>query len=100
MYLQVEMKMHGETYTPQSGDVVRFYLNHDDAVVPWGSNTNPEPLITKVIPNETLVLHLEPNDTKSLSFGRYRYDIEITFAGGDVDTFINNQPFDLLREDG
>ena len=45
-------------------------------------------LINKVIPNDTLELHLEPEDTKKYNFGDYVYDIQITFANGDVYTFI------------
>ena len=46
------------------------------------------PLIEKTIPNDTLLLRLESQDTKPFGFGTYAYDIEITFADGDVDTFI------------
>lgn len=48
-------------------------------------------LIHKKIPNDTLILYLEPKDTKKLAFGNYVYDIEITFANGDVDTFIRGE---------
>lgn len=90
-YTQVGMKNEdGTEYTPQEGDSVRFALKrfYDDA----------EPLIEKAIPIDTLILHLEPSDTKDLSFGEYVYDIELTKANGDVDTFIYKASFTIDNE--
>ena len=83
-------KATGETYTPQEGDVIKFGVKKNvfDA----------ECLITKTIPNDTLLLYLDPDDTKTMQFGAYVYDIEITYANGDKDTFINNEPFILVAE--
>lgn len=80
----------GTDYVPQEGDVIRFALKRRY----WDDKA----LITKTIPNDTLVLHLLPNDTKSLPFGGYVYDCEITFSDGDVDTFINEASFILAPE--
>ena len=91
-YTLVTMKRKdtGEEYIPQEGDVIRFGLKK--------SAEQTTCLIEKIIPNDTLILYLEPNDTKSFSFGKYVYDIEITFANGDVDTFINNADFNIVTE--
>ena len=80
----------GDVYTPSEGDSLRFALkkNYKDE----------EPLILKTIPIDTCILHLEPNDTKDMKFGSYVYDIEITFANGDVDTFIDKKEFVLTEE--
>ena len=91
--LRVEITMfdsEGHTYTPNESDVIRFAMkkNYRDAT----------PLILKVIPNDTLILELEPSDTKPLSFGTYVYDIEITYADGAVDTFIANANLVLAEE--
>lgn len=90
--LQLELiDSEGEVYTPQAGDVIRFAMkeNYDDA----------EPLIFKVIPNDTLILKLEPEDTKSLPQpSSYVYDIQITYANGDVDTFIDKAKLKLTEE--
>lgn len=85
----VGMERNGEPYIPQEGDVVRFAMKRD-----YKDQTT---LVSRVIPNDTLVLELEPEDTKSLGFGLYRYDIEITYANGDVDTFIRDA-LELLEE--
>jgi len=36
-------------------------------------------------------LIIDPDDTKKLAFDTYKYDIELTKASGDVDTFINGR---------
>lgn len=80
----------GEPYEVQDGDKVRFALKQ--------TITDSEPLILKQIPTETLVLTLDPEDTKSLEFGNYIYDIELTKANGDVDTFITLAKFTITGE--
>lgn len=77
-------------YEPQTGDVVRFAVKKDyeDETV----------LIRKTIPNDTLLLHLVPSDTKDLPFGDYVYDVELTKANGDVDTFIDKKIFKITEE--
>lgn len=90
-YGQVSLKKQdGKDYEPQEGDVIRFALKKRY----W----DEEPLIEKTIPNDTLVLHLLPSDTKDLAVGAYEYDMEIQFSDGDVDTFINEATFILTPE--
>ena len=42
----------------------------------------------KDIPIGTMVLKLEPEDTKPLRFAKYHYDIEFTDIFGDVTTVL------------
>jgi hypothetical protein len=58
------------------------------------------PLIWKSIPNETLRLFLDAEDTKRLSVecSPYVYDIQITMADGTVDTFIDRGKFIVTEE--
>lgn len=77
-------------YVPENGDYIRFALKKY-----YGDRT---PIINKRIQNGDRILYLEPNDTKSLPFGEYVYDIEITHTNGDVDTFIYEARFDLRKE--
>ncbi len=81
----------GNVYTPAASDVIRFAMkeSYDDA----------EPILLKVIPNDTLILKLDPEDTKNLSQpSSYVYDLQITYANGDVDTFIDKAKFKLTEE--
>ena len=90
-YSEIEIKNPDKSdYTPQEGDSIRFALKKH--------YTDPEPLIVKNIPTDSLLLALEPDDTKELPFGRYVYDIELTKANGDVDTFIYEEVFELAKE--
>ncbi len=84
LILQIEMYKEGEPYVPMTDDSVRFAMKQ--------KYTDPECLIEKQIPMDTLVLELEPDDTKPLTMGqRYVYDIELTDALGRVDTFISGK---------
>lgn len=74
---------NGQTYTPAEGDVVRFAAKRH--------YNDPQTVIRKVLPNDTLLLHLAPADTDLLMAGDYVYDIELTYANGDVDTFISGK---------
>lgn len=77
-------------YIPVAGDSIRFAAKK--------SYKDLKPVIKKNIPIDTLTLHLAPEDTKKLSFGEYKYDIELTYANGDVDTFISNATLILSEE--
>lgn len=85
----VFIEQDGEQYEVAERDEIRFAMKrnyHDKKTA-----------ISKVIPNDTLLLELTPEETKSLEFGTYYYDIQMTFANGDVDTFIVGE-LDLLPE--
>lgn len=78
-------------YIPQEGDRIRFAMKK--------SYEDEEPLIVKAISIEDLELVLNPEDTKDLPQpSSYVYDIEITYANGDVDTFIPKAKLKLTEE--
>lgn len=80
------------TYQPTDGDVVEFHMKRrrKDAV----------PMLVKTIPNDTLVLSLSSEQTKELDYHTYRYDIQITFPDGSVDTFITDSALTITTEIG
>lgn len=78
-------------YTPQEGEKLRFALSNKDG------STKSEVLILKEIPIDTLVLKIEPEDTKPLAFGRYKYDIEFTDIAGNVTTVLK-ATFNVAKE--
>ena len=94
----IEIEVDGEVYTPQNGDSVRFALKHKTMNSDSSEFTDEEPLILKDIPIDTMILQLDPSDTKNLGFGKYVYDVQITFADGTVCTFITKAPFKVTEE--
>lgn len=52
----------------------------------------------KDIPIETMKLVLEPEDTKTLAFGKYVYDVQLTKVTGEVDTFITKGIIKITEE--
>lgn len=54
-------------------------------------------LIQKTITGATL-FHIKPEDTSSLSFGKYVYDVQLTTSDGDVYTIVGPTTFELLAE--
>ena len=95
--VQISLTQGGEPYTPQSGDSILFAVKSKlNAPQPEYVDTNP--LISKSVDTESMILTLVPNDTKQLSFGQYRYDIQVTLADGTVDTVINNALLEIIPE--
>lgn len=95
---KVNLTVDGETYAPNDEDVIRFAVKHKDMTPGKKDYVDEEPLIEKIIPNNSLVLRLESSDTNELDFGDYVYDIQITFADGSVDTFITASTFRITPE--
>lgn len=89
-----------EQYTPVTGDVIKFYMKR--ALMTHGNKqfVDETPIITKTISNEDMLLELIPEDTKSLDFGNYKYDMEITLVDGTVVTFIADASLILTPEVG
>lgn len=88
-YAIVEVYDGDRAYTPSANDVIKFGLKL--------RYSDDEKLIEKTIPNDTLILKLEPEDTADLAVLTYVYDIEITKENGDKDTFIRGT-LTLLNE--
>ena len=79
-------------FVPADTDVIRFAIK--------SSYKDAEPIIIKNIPNNTMVLRLEAEETKLLRARRkpYVYDVEITFANGTVYTFIDCEKYYSTNE--
>ena len=68
--------LNDNQYIPMNGDRIRFAMKND-----YNDETP-----------------LNPEDTKHLPFGKYVYDIELTKATGEVDTFITKAILKLTEE--
>lgn len=89
-YLTVPITMdNGEEYTIQNGDtlVMSVKRNVNDA----------EYCFQKFVQSDNTI-HIEPDDTALMSFGKYKYDIQLNKADGDVFTLIDVAVFEVLAE--
>ena len=90
-YLTVSVNIKdGEPYTVKADDVLTMTVKQD---------YNDEPLIEKKITGTT-TFHIKPEDTKSLEFGTYVYDVQVTMANGDNFTIIADKKFKITNEVG
>lgn len=90
LYLNVSFTVDGEPYVPVDGDTVRFALKKNIE--------DEECLVIRNIPIDTMICHIEPEDTKDLKFDVYWYDIELTTVDGDVYTPIGPAKFKVTKE--
>lgn len=79
----IDISLGGDAYTPEAGDEIRFAMKQ--------SYSDDEPAILVNIPVDTMKLVINSEDTKNLEYGTYVYDIQLTYANGDVDTFIKGK---------
>lgn len=82
----------GNKYVPDPGDTIRFALKKTP-------DDNEEHLIEKTIPNDTLELRLDPEDT-DLPVGEYWYDIEVVLTNGFTDTVVGPAKFKITPQVG
>lgn len=95
--IRLQLMRGDDEYTPQEGDSIQFGLKSklNAARTAFVENT---PLVEKAISTSDMMLRLDPEDTKSLPFGNYSYDVEVTLSDGKVDTVISNAYFILKPE--
>lgn len=91
MILYVLAKKNDVECPLPEGTKVRFALNVE-------KDTRDNPLILKEIDPTTMLLRLNPEDTKDLQIGTYYYDVEYTTPEGFVDTFITPTKFKITSE--
>lgn len=79
----------GELFKLSGSDTLRLTVKK--------SVHDTDPLFQKVV-NGINTIQINPADTKSLSFGKYVYDVELTTSMGDVYTVIVPTVFEILQE--
>lgn len=91
--INIRKSTDGEIFIPSEGDSVLFAVKK--------RFKDEESLIEKLIPIDTMILELKPEDTKQLDMPRdYFYDCSITRADGRVYTFINKAILSITEEVG
>lgn len=88
--LNIRFKDSDSDYEPDPEDTIRF------SVKKYLSDRNPA--IVKDIPVSAMILTIDPDDTKNLSFGYYHYDIQLIKSNGDTDTIIEDRILELSPE--
>ena len=90
----IVLEKDGENYTPNSNDIIRFAMSKV-----YKGKSGYELLIEKIIDNDTLEWIIESEDTAELPYGRYLYDLQITYGDtGYVETFADKKTITLTEE--
>lgn len=86
---QIVNTITNTNYTPTAEDTVTMTIKK--------TVLQADPCVQIIVPGGE-VLHIKPEDTKEMAFGKYVYDVQLTTADGDVYTIIPPTPFELLKE--
>lgn len=84
----VNLANNGE-YTMESGDILYFTVKK--------TAKDTDFLFQKSVTGSNSI-HIRPEDTANLSFGKYKYDVQLTTATGDVYTVIEPSAFEVMEE--
>ena len=88
-YISLDLTVNGEEYEYQEGDTVTLSCRKD--------YDTPEYLFQITVPaGETIVI--EPEHTKNLEYGRYKYDVQVNTAQGEVFTVVEPNTFKVAQE--
>ena len=90
----INLTKNGEKYTPKEGDRIRFAMSKT-----YKDKKGYSLLVEKLIDNETLEWIIDSNDTKDLPYGKYVYDLQITYGDtGYIETFADKKRLTLTEE--
>lgn len=84
----INLANNGE-YTMESGDILYFTVKK--------TAKDSDFLFQKSVTGSNSI-HIRPEDTADLSFGKYKYDVQLTTATGDVYTVIEPSTFEVMEE--
>lgn len=76
----------GDAYELQDGDVVYFTVK---------KSTKTTDIVMQKTGQDIVI---DPSDTADLKYGTYAYDVQLSYAGGGVDTFIGPADFVVTEE--
>ena len=85
----IENDLDNTSYVMDEQDVLTFTIKK--------SVKDNDNLVQKVVTGSNN-FHIKPEDTDSLPFGKYVYDVQLTTAGGDIYTVIEPTSFEILSE--
>lgn len=76
-------------YTMESGDILYFTVK---------KRAKDDDFLFQKSAEGSNAIHIRPEDTGVLSFGKYKYDVQLTTATGDVYTVIEPSTFEVMEE--
>lgn len=79
----------GAAYEMGAGDVLALTVKR--------SASDTDALVSKALTGSSTFV-LDPADTSGLAYGRYRYDVQLTTAAGDVCTVVGPAAFTVAEE--
>lgn len=92
-YLQVPI----ETRLPD-GTIVSYELNTGDTLTMTMRATYDSEVYFQKVLKGSNTFHILPEDTHRCKFGKYKYDVQLTMANGDVFTVVEPACFQVLPE--
>lgn len=87
--IPIKNDLDNSEYVVQSDDILYFTVKK--------STRDSEPLFQKSVKGSNTI-HIKPEDTSKLSFGKYKYDVELNMSSGDVYTVIEPTIFEIMEE--
>ena len=87
--VSITNEFDNEEYAMQSGDTLVLSIK---------KNVNDTEVLLKKVMKGANTFHIEPKDTAKMKFGQYKYDVQLTTAGGDVYTVIVPTTFEITAE--
>lgn len=88
-YLTVPITIEGEPYTMSADDRLTLSVKQ---------NVKEDVYCFQKVSVGNNVIHIEPADTKSMEFKKYKYDVQLNRANGDVFTVVPTDTFEVLSE--
>lgn len=76
-------------YTIGSSDILYFTVK---------KNSKDDTFLFQKTSIGSNLIHIRPEDTANLSFGKYKYDVEINTESGDVYTVVEPAIFEIMEE--
>ena len=83
-----------EEYILQDGDICLFTVRKKSKQL--SDYIKDDYILQKTFVDN--VIKIEPKDTQDLEYGKYYFDVELTFVNGDINTIIEEHDFNICNE--
>lgn len=90
-YLSLDLTLNNDPYEYEDGDTVTLSVRRTT------KDDDTQYLFQKVVTAGDAIV-IEPEDTKPLEYGRYKYDVQLNTAKGEVFTVVEPSEFKIAEE--